>query len=249
MYVWNKLYKINVVKDISFVETYAEDLWYNFRIMTKLKKIVFDSKLKAINSSFYFLDSLQDVTLPSNLRTMGDQGSFVQCLGLEKAIIPGKVNYISGGSFYKDEGSVEMVMPSYIKSKIQQGDMTGYYASIVLGERITNIRGLKSIKVTLPKSTLITGEKQKIVLQGKCKDYIITDEDEWKYTGKTIKGNVAEECLESGLFSFKSDHPEIVSVSKNGELTAVSSGTAIITIKCVPKPKVKYSFKVIVEGT
>ena len=52
--------------------------------------------------------------------------------------------------------------------------------------------------------------------------------------------------MKSGIFIYKSDHPEIVSVSASGELTAIAPGTAKITVKCITKPSVKYSFTVTV---
>ena len=39
MYVWNKLYRRAVVKDLLFVETFAQDVIYNFTIFKKIKKI------------------------------------------------------------------------------------------------------------------------------------------------------------------------------------------------------------------
>lgn len=39
MYVWNKLYKREIVKNIEFVETRAQDVIYNFKIFKRVKKI------------------------------------------------------------------------------------------------------------------------------------------------------------------------------------------------------------------
>lgn len=39
MYVWNKLYKRKIIKDLNFVETRAQDTVYNFTIFQKIKKI------------------------------------------------------------------------------------------------------------------------------------------------------------------------------------------------------------------
>lgn len=39
MYVWNKLYKKNLIKDISFVEMLAQDVLYNFTLFKKAKRI------------------------------------------------------------------------------------------------------------------------------------------------------------------------------------------------------------------
>jgi len=82
----------------------------------------------------------------------------------------------------------------------------------------------------------------------KCKEYYFGDEEECIYTGNVLKGNVAEDSIKSGLFTFKSDHPEVVSISKSGKLTAVSPGTATITIKCITKPKIKCSIKIKVQA-
>lgn len=211
----------------------------------RLKNIIFDNRLKRIDTSFYFLDTLQNVNLPENLRTMNDEGSFVQCQLIEKVKIPDKVSYISYNSFYKDNGKVDIITPAYIKTNVQQGDMNSYYACLALGGKVCNVQGLKSIKVSSPKGNLTVGEKRKIRLRGKCKEFIVVDE--FEYTGNTIKGTVSKGSIKSGLFSFKSDHPEIVNVSKSGELIAISSGTATITIKCIPKPKIKCSVTVIVH--
>jgi hypothetical protein len=39
MYVWNKLYKRGIIKDLNFIETRAQDVIYNFTIFKKIKKI------------------------------------------------------------------------------------------------------------------------------------------------------------------------------------------------------------------
>lgn len=39
MYVRNKLYKAEIIKDLKFIETYAQDVLYNFTIFKKIKKI------------------------------------------------------------------------------------------------------------------------------------------------------------------------------------------------------------------
>ena len=39
MYVWNKLYKKYIIKDLYFIETRAQDVVYNFTIFKKIKKI------------------------------------------------------------------------------------------------------------------------------------------------------------------------------------------------------------------
>jgi len=39
MYVWNKLYKADIIKNLEFVETFAQDVVYNFTIFQKIKKI------------------------------------------------------------------------------------------------------------------------------------------------------------------------------------------------------------------
>jgi len=39
MYVWNKLYSKEFVKDLLFVETFAQDVIYNFAIFKKIKRI------------------------------------------------------------------------------------------------------------------------------------------------------------------------------------------------------------------
>ena len=40
MYVWNKLYKRSLVKDVTFVETRAQDVIYNFTIFKRARRIV-----------------------------------------------------------------------------------------------------------------------------------------------------------------------------------------------------------------
>ena len=226
----------------------TEAINFCFYECPRLKNVIFDSRLKSINSSFYFLDSLREVKLPKNLRTLGDQGSFVQCPLLEKITVPNRVSYISDGCFYKDNGKVKVTMPPYIKTNAQQGDMSSYYACVSIGGQPCNARGLKSIKVTSPKSKMSVGEKKIIGLYAKCKEYYLGDEEECIYTGNVLKGNVAEDSIKSGLFTFKSDHPEVVSISKSGKLTAVSPGTATITIKCITKPKIKCSIKIKVQA-
>lgn len=39
MYVWNKLYKADIVKNLDFVETFAQDVIYNFTIFQRIEKI------------------------------------------------------------------------------------------------------------------------------------------------------------------------------------------------------------------
>ena len=221
----------------------TNSIGYCFYECPKLKNIYFDSRLKRIRSSFYFLDSLTEVSLPDNLTTMDDQGSFVGCPLLKKVIIPSKVNYMSGGSFYKEDGKVSVNMPSYLKNNVQPGDMNGYYATVSIKGKAVNAQGLKKIKLTSSIDTLNVGEKKQIFLYGKCKEWTITDEQE--YTG-TVKGKISTDSMKSGIFIYKSYHPEIVSVSASGELAALAPGTAKITVKCITKPSVKYSFTVTV---
>ncbi len=40
MYVWNKLYRKDVVKNLRFVETYAQDVLYTFTNFTRIDKVV-----------------------------------------------------------------------------------------------------------------------------------------------------------------------------------------------------------------
>lgn len=40
MYVWNKLYRKDVVKNLRFVETYAQDVLYTFTTFTRIEKVV-----------------------------------------------------------------------------------------------------------------------------------------------------------------------------------------------------------------
>lgn len=40
MYVWNKLYKRELIWGLKFIETYAQDVLYNFEVFIKAKKIV-----------------------------------------------------------------------------------------------------------------------------------------------------------------------------------------------------------------
>ena len=40
MYVWNKLYKRDIINDLDFVETRGQDVIYNFKIFKRIKKIV-----------------------------------------------------------------------------------------------------------------------------------------------------------------------------------------------------------------
>lgn len=40
MYVWNKLYRKDVVKNLRFVETYAQDVLYTFTNFTRIEKVV-----------------------------------------------------------------------------------------------------------------------------------------------------------------------------------------------------------------
>ncbi|MBO7611926.1 MAG: glycosyltransferase family 2 protein [Elusimicrobia bacterium] len=40
MYVWNKLFRKDVVKNLRFVETYAQDVLYTFTTFTRIEKVV-----------------------------------------------------------------------------------------------------------------------------------------------------------------------------------------------------------------
>lgn len=40
MYVWNKLFRKDVVKNLRFVETYAQDVLYTFTVFSRIEKVV-----------------------------------------------------------------------------------------------------------------------------------------------------------------------------------------------------------------
>lgn len=46
MYVWNKLYRKDVVKNLRFVETYAQDVLYTFTTLRRIDKVVFLNEYK-----------------------------------------------------------------------------------------------------------------------------------------------------------------------------------------------------------
>ena len=106
MYVWNKLYRRNVVKDILFEWAFGEDAWYNFKIITKINTIVCVSEFE-----YFYRYNKESVSHTGKLKE-----EYLQCIDfldveieyckknkmvdLGKKIIGSKVGIVSARLYY-----------------------------------------------------------------------------------------------------------------------------------------------------
>lgn len=105
---------------------------------TKLTKIIFNKKLKTIESgAFGGCEALKTVNFPESLKTIGD-GAFRQCTSLKKVTIPKNVKTIGKSAF----AECKNLKSIYIYNKSCR-IVRGYYKENITIPKTTTIYGYK----------------------------------------------------------------------------------------------------------
>lgn len=158
------------------------------------------------------------------------------CTSLKNVIIPESVGYIGSCSFDNDDGIERIIVCPYMVKGLVQLDSGAYYASVVIDGEQKDVMGIKSICPTELFYEMKSGVKKRISLLCEYEEWVL-DDDGYDYTGEVTTGKIDEKSLETGIVSFVSDNPDIVSVSETGVIATGLPGKATITIQMVPEKR------------
>lgn len=200
-----------------------------FSRCTSLTRVDFPKSLEVIgNISFSGCQSLDTISLPKKLKFVGS-GAFRKCGNIGEANIPRSCSYI-GRNAFKDCANVSLKVPSFMD---EGGYGASYTARMTIGKESIDVDRVYKIGVRGGDKTLEKGKTYKLKLKAWYKGISYTPKGKLsKY-----KGHISYSSVKTGIFSFKSSDPSIVSVNKYGKLKANKAGTVTITITAYPKEK------------
>ena len=119
--------------------SYRESAWGNVYVNNvAVTELVIPEGVTSIGRSFYGFKKLTKVTLPSTLKTLGDQ-AFANCAKIKEMALPEGLESI-GSAFWSCEGIEKIVLPSTVK---ELGSNTFYGCKAL--KDITLNEGLESI--------------------------------------------------------------------------------------------------------
>ena len=210
----DSIYSITIPENVTSVGSSA---FYN---CDSLSKVVFSDSVEQIGSSiFKSCDMLSDVTLSAYLQKIPDE-AFMDCPSLEKIVIPYRVTQIRSNAFKNDTKLTQVTIPKSVTSidktafsypkKLTISGVKGSYAStFATDNKIT----FKEIDVA---GELISLNKNEVNL--------------YPYDYEVLKV-VIKPLDYTGDIVWSTSDETVVSVTQEGEIKALKTGSATITVK------------------
>lgn len=188
-----------------------------------LKSVVIPDGISSIaDEAFSECYNLSNIVIPEGVTRIG-RNAFVNCRSLTSVVIPDSVTEIGDGAFYNCTSLKSIEIPDSVISIGGEAFPTTtliycYRDSYAETWAIDNVREAKLRYI----DDLPENQPGMIVL------------DESIYVGVGSAKALNPEIAPSGRYNitWTSDHPEIVSVSKDGVITGVAKGSANITASC-----------------
>ena len=199
---------------------YAEKLKLNG---TEIKDLVIPNDITEIKDyAFSYCTGLTSVTIPNSVTSIGEE-AFEYCFDLETIVSlnPTPPACAGNNSFYSNNYSnATLYVPKDSFAKYFIDEVWGVFSNI------------KKIEIL---ATSITLDKSSITLD--------------KWATETIKATITPSNTTLSFLYWTSDNPIVATVDQSGKITAISAGTANITVMALDGSNVSASCKVIVNGT
>ncbi len=173
--------------------------------------------------AFWGKTKMKSVTIPSTVIKIG-QAAFNECTGLTKVSLPTKLKTISSGAFWYCTNLKKI----YIYDKVTTigenafrgcNNLTVYVVKGSFAEK--HVKTLSNVKIAYRYVTSLKLDKTSLSL-------------DLGSSGK-LTCTVSPKNVHNSAVSYKSSNPKIVKVSSDGTVTAVSCGTATITVTAKDK--------------
>ncbi len=214
---------------------------FTFYHCNSLNSLTIGNSVKSIGiSAFYFCSRLTSVTIPNSVNSIGVQ-SFSNCHSLTSLIIGDSVKSIGSGAFYNCNSLTTVSIPNSVTSIGEEV----FNFSKSLTAIISKVKNVDKVKVEKNSFEGINKSKCKLYVSKTAKK-LYQNAEQWKefnnIIGVGIELNDVFKDLKVGEtfklttivepdtlnVTFISSNNKVVTIDKNGLLTAVAEGTANI---------------------
>ena len=234
---------------IDFVNYLTNPLYYAKKLKlngTEIKDLVIPNDITEIkNCAFSYCTGLTSITIPNSVTSIGND-AFRGCSGLTLVTIPNSVTSIGEEAFeycysLKTIVSLNPTPPACAGSNSfysnNYSNATLYvpkdsYAKYFIDEAWGLFSNIKKIETT---ATSISLDKSSLTLD--------------KGATKTIKASITPSNTTLSLLNWTSDNPAVAIVNQSGNVTAISAGTANITVMALDGSNVSASCNVTVNAS
>ncbi len=197
-----------------------------FAMCSNLEKVTFPEGLESIgNNAFNNCVNLRNVTLPVSLKTIGI-GSFYKCEHFTSLTLPPYILSVGDSAFNECKNLYSIVITSDMtefgndcfcsKSSVYRKNLTIYAKKWSSAEFYASKYGIKFVEYIVPVSSVSLNKSQMTL-----------------GNGETIKlsATVSPSYAEDKSVKWRTSNSKILKVDQTGNVTAVGTGTAWITVR------------------
>lgn len=240
MYPPNSEENVNIPEYITSIESMA------FTSSTKIVKVVIPDSVKSLgNNIFENCTCLEEVVLPEGITSI-PYGAFSLCENLKKLNIPSTVTEIDDNAFYGCASLKSITIPKNVKSigmfillfsgiedvTIESSVLNSItnYAFETFGEKVNIYVDDEAVYNKINNNKSSYGNSINVILNKKPDPLQLSTYNVTLYTGSAKKSITVKASLTGILGTVKwNTSKKSVATVKNGRITAVDKGTAVIT--------------------